>query len=156
MTESPNDLYGGRTRPFGETDGASSERETRGAYGVSGVRSSRARSKSPASTQDLFRYTGPVPTGGPAPGFISTVMPRSLVGYSTGSDGFCVASAVLGILSLPLFPLVLFGLLAVVFGHLGYHRVRKEHASRGGIGGAIIGMVCGYLSFIPWALLLLR
>jgi len=58
------------------------------------------------------------------------------------SNGFCVASLVLGIIGLPAFCAVVPSVLAVVFGIIGYNQVSKS-AEAGGKGMAIAGIVCG-------------
>ena len=97
-----------------------------------------------------------MPTGGPAPGYVSTVMPRSLFVSPPRNDRLCVAAAVLGILSLPLFFLIVVGLAAVVCGHIGRARVRREGANSGGAGAALVGLVLGYLSVVVMLFALLK
>lgn len=71
---------------------------------------------------------------------------------SGNSNGFCVASLVLGIIGLPL----CFGLpsvLAVIFGIIGLNQVNKSSAQTGGKGMAIAGIVCGSIGcliFLYW------
>jgi DNA-directed RNA polymerase subunit RPC12/RpoP/ribosomal protein L40E len=59
------------------------------------------------------------------------------------SNGFCVASLVLGIIGLPVFCTVITPILAVVFGIVGYNQVSKTSSEGGGRGMAIAGMICG-------------
>ena len=65
------------------------------------------------------------------------------------SNGFCVASLVLGIIGIPAFCTVLAPVLAIVFGVIGYNQVSKSGAEGGGKGMAIAGIICGVIgSFI--------
>jgi DNA-directed RNA polymerase subunit RPC12/RpoP len=59
------------------------------------------------------------------------------------SNGFCVASLVLGIISLPAFCAVVPGILAIIFGIIGYNQVNKSGVEKGGKGMAVAGIVCG-------------
>jgi DNA-directed RNA polymerase subunit RPC12/RpoP len=59
------------------------------------------------------------------------------------SNGFCVASLVLGIIGIPAFCAVIPAVLAVVFGIIGYNQVTKSGSEGGGKGMAIAGMICG-------------
>ena len=59
------------------------------------------------------------------------------------SNGFCVASLVLGIIGIPLGCTFITPLLAVVFGIIGYTQVQKGGGAGGGKGMAIAGIVCG-------------
>ena len=72
------------------------------------------------------------------------------------SSGFATASMVLGIVSVPCCVVRGAGLvtavLAVVFGHIAMHRI-KRHSLKGQ-GMAIAGLVLGYLVLIPAAFLL--
>jgi DNA-directed RNA polymerase subunit RPC12/RpoP len=61
------------------------------------------------------------------------------------SNGFCVASLVLGIIGIPAFCAVLPPVLAIVFGIIGYNQVTKSGAEGGGKGMAIAGIVCGVI-----------
>ena len=61
------------------------------------------------------------------------------------SNGFCVASLVLGIISLPTGCIVITPLLAIIFGILGYTQVTKEGSEGSGKNMAIAGIVCGAL-----------
>jgi DNA-directed RNA polymerase subunit RPC12/RpoP len=58
------------------------------------------------------------------------------------SNGFCVASLVLGIIGIPAACAVLPPILAIVFGVIGYNQV-SNNAEGGGKGMAIAGIVCG-------------
>jgi uncharacterized C2H2 Zn-finger protein len=61
---------------------------------------------------------------------------------SGASNGFCVASLVLGILGIPFFCSVIPWILALVFGIVGLMQVSKSE-SGGGRGMAIAGIICG-------------
>ena len=64
------------------------------------------------------------------------------------SNGFCVASLVLGIIGLPASCTLITPLLAVVFGIIGYNQVSKTGSEGGGRGMAIAGMICGVIGTI--------
>ena len=60
------------------------------------------------------------------------------------SNGFCVASLVLGIIGIPAFCAAgIPAILAVIFGIIGYNQVSKSGAEGGGKGMAIAGIVLG-------------
>ncbi len=59
------------------------------------------------------------------------------------SNGFCVASLVLGIIGIPAFCAIIPGVLAIIFGIIGYGQVSKDGGGGSGKGMAIAGMVCG-------------
>jgi hypothetical protein len=59
------------------------------------------------------------------------------------SNGFCVASLVLGIVGLPLMCFVVPSVLAVIFGIVGLNRVNQSGAESTGKGMAIAGIVTG-------------
>ena len=61
------------------------------------------------------------------------------------SNGFCVASLVLGIIGIPAFCAVLPPILAIIFGIVGYNQVSKSGTEGGGKGMAIAGIVCGVI-----------
>jgi DNA-directed RNA polymerase subunit RPC12/RpoP len=61
------------------------------------------------------------------------------------SNGFCVASLVLGIIGLPAACTFITPLLAVIFGIIGYNQVAKTGAEGGGKGMAIAGIICGVI-----------
>ncbi|MCS7034962.1 MAG: DUF4190 domain-containing protein, partial [Phycisphaerae bacterium] len=63
-----------------------------------------------------------------------------------GSNGYAVASLVLGILSLPTFCTGVVPLLAIVFGLVGYQQ--SPPGEGGGRGMAVAGMICGGISLI--------
>jgi hypothetical protein len=64
------------------------------------------------------------------------------------SNGFCVASLVLGIIGLPACVVVLPSVLAIIFGIIGYNQVNSTGAEGGGKGMAIAGVVCGVVGLI--------
>jgi hypothetical protein len=66
---------------------------------------------------------------------------------STGTNnGFCVASLVLGIISLPTFCTVITPLLAIIFGIIGLNQVsRGDGTGGGGRSLAIAGIICGVI-----------
>ena len=59
------------------------------------------------------------------------------------SNGFCVASLVLGIIGIPAGCTVILPLLAIVFGAIGFAQVSRNEGEGGGKGMAIAGMICG-------------
>src|SRR5678815_3369376 len=60
------------------------------------------------------------------------------------SNGFCVASLVLGIIGLPASCVMIPSVLAIIFGIIGYNQVTKSTGEGGGGKGmAIAGIVCG-------------
>src|SRR5437764_10692208 len=61
------------------------------------------------------------------------------------SNGFCVASLVLGIIGIPAFCAVVPGILAIIFGVIGYNQVTKSGGEGGGKGMAIAGIICGVI-----------
>src|SRR5829696_8220489 len=64
------------------------------------------------------------------------------------SNGFCVASLVLGIIGLPAFCAVIPPVLAIVFGIIGFNQVSKSGVEGGGKGMAIAGIICGIIGCI--------
>jgi len=64
---------------------------------------------------------------------------------SGSSNGFCVASLVLGIIGIPAACLFIPPVLAVIFGIIGYNQVSKSGIEGGGKGLAIAGIVCGVI-----------
>jgi DNA-directed RNA polymerase subunit RPC12/RpoP len=59
------------------------------------------------------------------------------------SNGFCVASLVLGIIGLPAFCVVVPPVLAIIFGIIGYNQVSSGGTESAGRGMAIAGIICG-------------
>ena len=72
------------------------------------------------------------------------------------SNGFCVASLVLGIIGLPAFCSVIPAVLAIIFGIIGYNQVTKSGGEGGGKGMAIAGIVCGAIGCIAFVFWLMR
>src|SRR5688500_16299085 len=70
------------------------------------------------------------------------------------SNGFCVASLVLGIVGIPAFICFPIALLAIVFGIIGYNQVTKTGSEGGGRGMAIAGIICGvvggFIALATW------
>jgi len=64
------------------------------------------------------------------------------------SNGFCVASLVLGIIGIPAFCAIIPGVLAIVFGLIGYNQVSKSGEGGSGKGMAIAGMICGGVGLV--------
>ena len=59
------------------------------------------------------------------------------------SNGFCVASLVLGIIGIPAGCLIIPPVLAIIFGIIGYNQVSKTGVEGGGKRLAIAGIICG-------------
>lgn len=59
------------------------------------------------------------------------------------SNGFCVASLVLGIISIPAACAIIPSILAIVFGIIGYNQITRGGGEGGGKGMAIAGIICG-------------
>jgi DNA-directed RNA polymerase subunit RPC12/RpoP len=59
------------------------------------------------------------------------------------SNGFCVASLVLGIIGIPGFCIVFPGVIAIVLGIIGYQQVSQSNSENAGKGMAIAGIICG-------------
>src|SRR5262249_53586364 len=72
------------------------------------------------------------------------------------SNGFCVASLVLGIIGLPTSCIAVPSILAVIFGIIGYMQVTKEGAEGGGKGMAIAGIICGAIGCFFGVMSILR
>ncbi len=64
------------------------------------------------------------------------------------SNGFCVASLVLGIIGIPAFCTVITPLLALIFGVIGLIQVSQSGAGGGGRGMAIAGIILGIIGGI--------
>jgi hypothetical protein len=63
------------------------------------------------------------------------------------SNGFCVASLVLGIIGLPTYCVIITPLLGVIFGIIGLNQTSKG-GEGGGRGMAIAGIICGSLGLL--------
>ncbi len=75
-------------------------------------------------------------------------MEGTTIEASGTSNGFCVASLVLGIIGLPAGCMILPPTLAIIFGAIGYSQVTKAGIQGGGKGMAIAGMICGTIGCI--------
>jgi hypothetical protein len=71
------------------------------------------------------------------------------------SNGFCVASLVLGIIGLPAACAVIPSVLAIVFGIIGYNQVAKTGMEGGGKGMAIAGIICGAIGLVLFGVMFL-
>ena len=73
------------------------------------------------------------------------------------SNGFCVASLVLGIIGLPAACVMIPSILAIIFGIIGYNQVTKTTGEGGGGKGmAIAGILCGCIGAFIGLMMLLR
>ena len=70
------------------------------------------------------------------------------------SNGFCVASLVLGIIGLPAACVVLPSILAIIFGVIGLNQIAKGGEGGGGRGMAIAGIICGAIGGLIGAMAL--
>ena len=68
-------------------------------------------------------------------------------GYQPITDGFAIASLVIGILGVLTFSL-LFGILAIVFAGISMNRIRKFDGLYKGEGMATAGLVCGIVAVV--------
>src|SRR4051812_21739990 len=71
------------------------------------------------------------------------------------SNGYCVASLVLGIIGIPTMCSVILPLLAILFGIIGYTQISKNEGE-GGKGMAIAGIVCGSIGTISAIIFYMR
>jgi Domain of unknown function (DUF4190) len=103
-----------------------------------------ASEPTPSEAHSAGHPTGSAPAAPPMPG-APAMMPAS-----TPSNGFAVASLVLGIVSLVLFFTIwlpfLLGTLAIVFGALGISKANKPGGRQKGL--AIAGLVCGVVGIV--------
>jgi DNA-directed RNA polymerase subunit RPC12/RpoP len=73
------------------------------------------------------------------------------------SNGFCVASLVLGIIGLPASCVMIPSVLAIIFGIIGYNQVTKSTGEGGGGKGmAIAGIVCGCIGALIGVMMISR
>jgi len=72
------------------------------------------------------------------------------------SNGFCVASLVLGIIGLPAACAIIPPVLAVIFGIIGYNQVSKGGEGGSGKGMAIAGIICGAIGCLLGLVILTR
>lgn len=71
------------------------------------------------------------------------------------SNGFCVASLVLGIIGIPTFCTIILPALAILFGIIGFNQVNNK-GEGGGKGMAIAGIICGCIGALLAGLQWLR
>ncbi|HVT87297.1 MAG TPA: DUF4190 domain-containing protein [Tepidisphaeraceae bacterium] len=64
------------------------------------------------------------------------------------SNGFCVASLVLGIVGIPAFCIVIPAVLAIIFGIIGYNQTSTSGVESSGKGMAVAGIVCGVIGVV--------
>jgi hypothetical protein len=83
-------------------------------------------------------------------------MPFTMEGTTSDAagttDGFCVTSLVIGIISLLAFLTLVVPILAVVFGVIGVHRTSNENENRGGKGMGIAGICLGAVGLLFFVL----
>lgn len=72
-------------------------------------------------------------------------MEGTTVEASGASNGYCVASLVLGIIGIPTGCLFLPPILAIVFGIIGYNQINAAGVQGGGKGMSIAGIICGVI-----------
>jgi DNA-directed RNA polymerase subunit RPC12/RpoP len=72
-------------------------------------------------------------------------MEGTTIDTSGATNGFCVASLVLGIIGLPACLIFVPSVLAIVFGIIGYRQVTTNQDGSGGKGMAIAGICCGVI-----------
>ena len=72
------------------------------------------------------------------------------------SNGFCVASLVLGIIGLPTSCTGITPLLAIIFGIIGYNQVAASGVENSGKGMAIAGIICGAIGAVLFVFFLMR
>ena len=77
----------------------------------------------------------------PAAAAAHPAAPRQQATLKPTTNSLAIASLLLGFLSL--FPV--FGILAVIFGHLARSQVRKSAGRQKGAGMALAGLILGYL-----------
>jgi hypothetical protein len=79
-------------------------------------------------------------------------MPFTMEGTTSeaggSSNGFCVASLVLGIIGVPAGCTGIIPLLAIIFGVIGYNQVTRGGLEGAGKGMAIAGIVCGVVGLL--------
>jgi hypothetical protein len=75
-------------------------------------------------------------------------MEGTTIEASGQSNGFCVASLVLGIVGIPAGCTLIIPLLAVIFGIIGLMQISRSEGEGGGRGMAIAGIVCGVLGLL--------
>jgi phage FluMu protein Com len=83
-------------------------------------------------------------------------MEGTTVEAAGASNGFCVASLVLGIIGLPASCMVIPPVLAIIFGIIGYNQVVASGAHNAGKGMAIAGIICGAIGSMLALMVFLR
>jgi len=83
-------------------------------------------------------------------------MEGTTVEAAGASNGFCVASLVLGIIGIPASCTLILPLLAVIFGAIGLVQVNRAESGGGGRGMAIAGMICGGIGCLLGVTYLIR
>lgn len=83
-------------------------------------------------------------------------MEGTTVEAAGASNGFCVASLVLGIIGIPASCTLILPLLAVIFGAIGLVQVNRGESGGGGRGMAIAGMICGGIGCLLGVMYLIR
>lgn len=73
-----------------------------------------------------------------------------------GSNGFAVASLVLGIIGIPAFCSILPSVLAIIFGFVGYNQASKAGPTGSGRGMAITGIVLGIIGALLGMMMISR
>jgi len=74
-------------------------------------------------------------------------MEGTTIDTSGATNGFCVASLVLGIIGIPVC-LFVPSLLAIIFGILGLRQISNSQGATGGKGIAIAGISCGAIGLL--------
>jgi DNA-directed RNA polymerase subunit RPC12/RpoP len=70
-------------------------------------------------------------------------MEGTTISDTGAANGFCVASLVLGIISIPTYHFCFPSLLAIIFGLVGYFQITRPESEAPGRGMAIGGIACG-------------
>lgn len=96
---------------------------------------------SPPVAQPAPWARGPVPP--PAASVPGYPPPHAVATAAPSTNGFAVASLVMGIVGFFLFGVG--GLLAIIFGHVGRRQIRRFPGSQAGSGLALAGLILGYL-----------
>jgi hypothetical protein len=121
------------------------------AYAAAGERAPRIL-RSPDGAQSIQCPRCPALSPITANNCKSCGMPFTMEGTtleaSGTSNGFCVASLVLGIIGLPAACAVIPPVLAVVFGIIGYMQTTKDGMEGSGKGMAIAGIICGSIGCV--------
>ena len=116
----------------------------RGKDGKQSIRCPRCSSVSPISANNCKSCGMPF------------TMEGTTLEASGSSNGFCVASLVLGIIGLIPCSAMIPGILAIIFGIIGYNQVTKAGGERGGKGMAIAGIICGVIGCLLFVLVVMH